>query len=45
MKLQHISTDEQVIEILTKALMKGKFVFFKDKLGVVQNTFLTKEEC
>jgi hypothetical protein len=32
-------------DILTKALMKGKFVFFKDKLGVVQNTFFAKREC
>ena len=45
MKLQYISTDEQVADILTKALQKGKFVFFRDKLGVVQNTFLAKREC
>jgi hypothetical protein len=44
-KLQYISTDEQVADILTKALLKGKFVFFRDKLGVVQNTFLAKREC
>ena len=44
-KLQYISTDEQVADILTKALQKGKFVFFRDKLGVVQNTFLAKREC
>jgi hypothetical protein len=34
-KLQYISTDEQIADILTKALLKGKFVFFRDKLGVV----------
>jgi hypothetical protein len=44
-KLQYISTDEQVADILTKPLVKGKFVFFRDKLGVVQNTFLAKREC
>eukprot|EP01018_Ginkgo_biloba_P021684 Gb_35290 [translate_table: standard] len=44
-ELQYISTDEQVADILTKALVKGKFVFFKDKLGVVKNTFLAKREC
>jgi hypothetical protein len=44
-KLQYISTDEQVADILTKPLEKGKFVFFRDKLGVVQNTFLAKREC
>jgi hypothetical protein len=44
-KLQYVPTSEQVANILTKALMKGKFVFFGDKLGVVQNTFLAKREC
>jgi hypothetical protein len=44
-KLQYVPTGEQVADILTKALMKGKFVFFRDKLGVVQNTFLAKREC
>jgi hypothetical protein len=44
-KLQYISTDAQVADILTKALLKGKFVFFRDKLGVVQNNFLAKREC
>jgi hypothetical protein len=43
-ELQYIST-RQVAYILTKALGKGKFVFFKDKLGVVSNTFLDKREC
>ena len=43
--LQYISTDEQVVDILTKSLGRGKFVFFKDKLRVVQNTFLDKREC
>eukprot|EP01018_Ginkgo_biloba_P008425 Gb_40419 [translate_table: standard] len=44
-ELQYISTDEQVANILTKALVKGKFIFFRDKLGVVKNTFLVKREC
>ena len=43
--LQYISTDEQVADILTKSLGRGTFVFFRDKLGVVQNTFLSKREC
>ena len=42
--LQYISTNEQVADILTKSLGRGKFVFFRDKLGVVQNTFLGKRE-
>jgi hypothetical protein len=27
-KLQHISTNEQIADILTKPLVKGKFVYF-----------------
>ena len=45
MELQYISIDEQVVDILTKSLRKGKFIHFIDKLGVVQNTFLGKREC
>jgi hypothetical protein len=44
-ELQYISTEEQVVDILTKALNMGKFVFFRDKLGVVSNTFLDMREC
>ena len=44
-KLQHISTDEQIANILTKPLVKGKFVYFRDKLGVVENTSFAKREC
>jgi hypothetical protein len=35
----------EVADILTKALNMGKFVFFRDKLGVVSNTFLGMREC
>jgi hypothetical protein len=44
-KLQYISTNEQVADILTKALPKGKFEYFRGKLGVLENPFLTKREC
>eukprot|EP00253_Pinus_taeda_P024874 PITA_24874 len=44
-KLEYISTDEQVTDILTKALPRGKHVYFRDKMGVVRNTFLGKREC
>ena len=44
-ELQYISTDEQVADVLTKSLGRGKFVFFRDKLGVVKNNFLGKREC
>ena len=43
--LQYIYTDEHVADILTKSLGRGKFVFFRNKLEVVQNTFLGKREC
>jgi hypothetical protein len=45
MELQYISTQEQVADILTKALNMDKFVFFRDKLGVVSKTFLVMREC
>jgi hypothetical protein len=45
-ELQYISTEEKVADILTKALGRAKFVFFRDKLGVMSNTFLRhKREC
>jgi hypothetical protein len=44
-KLQYIPTDEQLVDIFTKPLVKGKFVFFQDKHRVVENTFLAKREC
>lgn len=45
MKLEYISTDEQVVDVLTKSLPSGKHVHFRDKMGVVRNTFLNKREC
>ena len=44
-QLQCVSIDEQVDDTLTKALGRGKHVYFRDKLGVVKNTFLGKREC
>ena len=41
-QLQYVSINEQVADILTKALGRGKHVYFRDKLGVVKNTFLGK---
>eukprot|EP00253_Pinus_taeda_P001445 PITA_01445 len=43
-KLEYIPTDEQVADILTKALPQGKHVYFRDKMGVVRNTFLDWEK-
>eukprot|EP00253_Pinus_taeda_P007659 PITA_07659 len=38
-KLEYISTDEQVAVVLTKSLPRGKHVHFRDKMDVVRNTF------
>jgi hypothetical protein len=44
-QLQYISTDKKIANILTKALPRGKHVYFKDKMGLVRNNFLGKREC
>jgi hypothetical protein len=36
LKIQYISTDEQVVDVLTKPLSRVKFEYFQDKLGIVQ---------
>jgi uncharacterized beta-barrel protein YwiB (DUF1934 family) len=35
LKLQYISTDEQVADVLTKPLSRIKFEYFRDNLGIV----------
>ena len=35
-KLQYVSTDEQVADVLTKPLSRVKFEHFQDNLGVVR---------
>ena len=35
-KLQYVSTDEQVADVLTKPLSRVKFEHFRDKLGIVR---------
>ena len=45
MALQYISSDERVADILTKSLGRGKFIHFRDQLGVVNNNILGKREC
>ena len=42
---QYIPIEEQVATILTKELGKAKFIFFRDKLGVMQKNFLAKRKC
>jgi hypothetical protein len=36
LKLQYISKDEQVSDVLTKPLSRVKFEHFQDKLGIVR---------
>ena len=43
-KLQYVSTDEQVVDLLTKPMSRVKFVFFRENLGVVWKDPPRKEE-
>ena len=43
-KLQYVSTNEQVSYVLTKPLSQLKFEYICDKLGVVQKDLPCKEE-
>ena len=43
-KLQYVSTDEQVADVLTKPLSRIKFEHFRDKLGVVRKDLPRKGE-
>ena len=43
--LLYVSTEEQDVDILTKALSKCKFEFHIDRIGVTNNPFLVEGEC
>ena len=43
--IQFLPTYQQVDSILTKPLEKENFEAFRDKLGLVQISFLSKREC
>eukprot|EP00253_Pinus_taeda_P003104 PITA_03104 len=45
MMLQYISIEEHDVDILTKALSKGKFEFHRDRNGVADNPFLVERKC
>ena len=38
-QLQYTQTGKQVVDILTKALGKTKFVYFREKMGMMKNPF------
>ena len=44
LKLQYISMDEQVADVLTKPLSRVKFEYFRDKFGLVQKDLPRKGE-
>jgi hypothetical protein len=44
-QLEYIPIDERNENILTNSLPRGKHVYFRDKMGVMKNTFLDKREC
>ena len=45
MELRYVPMDEQIADVLTKLLGQGKFVYFWDKLEVMENVSLTGREC
>jgi hypothetical protein len=45
LSLQYVPTVEQTAYILTKPLSLTKFLYFRDKLGVVENASLAEREC
>jgi hypothetical protein len=45
LSLQYVPTAEQTTDIFTKPLSLTKFVYFRDGLGVAENTSLAEREC
>ena len=43
--LQYISIEEKIADVFTKPLIAMKFVYFQDKLGMVENASLLEREC
>lgn len=43
--VQHLPTEDQVVDMLTKPLSISKFLVLKDKLGVVDKAVVTKTSC
>ena len=45
MELQFVPTDEQVVDVLTKPLVRGKYEGFQKMLEIVDDVSLAKREC
>ena len=43
-KLQYVATEEQIADVLIKALTRMKFKYFKEKLGVLQINISSKQK-
>ena len=44
-EMQCVPTNEQVVDVLTKSLVQGKFEGFRKMLGIVDDVSLTEREC
>ena len=45
MLIQYIPTEDQDVEILTKALTRRKFEYHRDRIWVTDNPYLFEREC
>jgi hypothetical protein len=43
--VQHLPTNEQVVDVLTKPLTGTKFEYFRDRLVMAENASLAEREC
>jgi hypothetical protein len=43
--VQYLPTDEQVVDVLKKTLIKTKFEYFCDISGMVENASLAERGC
>ena len=44
-ELQFVPTDEQVVDMLMKPLVQGKFEGFQKMLGIMDDVSLAEKEC
>ena len=43
MKLQYVVTDEQIADVLSKPLARVKFEYFRERIGVLQIEYTSRE--